>query len=89
MLGIYSFNLGRAAYYNMGMKFLKNFTTKIKNVTGLFYGDTSTTGSVPEFWTWLNNLTNTNKQNVFAYMSKSLITNSSSIPEQWATNMRD
>ena len=58
-------------------------------VTGLFYGDTSTTGSVPEFWTWLNNLTNTNKQNVFAYMSKSLITNSSSIPEQWATNMRD
>lgn len=63
----------------------KNLT----NVTGLFYGDTSTTGSVPEFWTWLNNLTNTNKQNVFAYMSKSLITNSSSIPEQWATNMRD
>ena len=48
-----------------------------------------TTGSVPEFWTWLNNLTNTNKQNVFAYMSKSLITNSGSIPEQWATNMRD
>ena len=26
MLGIYSFNLGRAAYYNMGMKFLKSFT---------------------------------------------------------------
>lgn len=63
----------------------KNLT----KITGLFYGDTSTTGSVPEFWTWLNNLTNTNKQNVFAYMSKSLITNSGSIPEQWATNMRD
>ena len=61
----------------------------LTNVTGLFYGNTSTTGSVPEFWTWLNNLTNTNKQNVFAYMSKSLITNSGSIPEQWATNMRD
>lgn len=26
MLGIYSFNLGRASYYNMGMKFLKSFT---------------------------------------------------------------
>ena len=61
----------------------------LTNVTGLFYGNTSTTGSVPEFWTWLNTLTNTNKQNVFAYMSKSLITNSANIPEQWATNMRN
>lgn len=31
MLGIYSFNLGRGAYYNMGFRFLKDFTTKIKN----------------------------------------------------------
>lgn len=31
MLGIYSFNLGRAAYYNMGMKFLKSFTHDIFN----------------------------------------------------------
>ena len=27
-LGIYSFNLGRAAYYNMGFKFLKDYTHK-------------------------------------------------------------
>lgn len=32
MLGIYSFNLGRAAYYNMGMKFLKSFTHDIFNL---------------------------------------------------------
>ena len=32
MLGIYSFNLGRAAYYNLGMKFLKSFTHDIFNV---------------------------------------------------------
>ena len=31
MLGIYSFNLGRASYYNMGMKFLKSFTYDIYN----------------------------------------------------------
>lgn len=34
MLGIYSFNLGRGAYYNMGFRFLKDFTTKIKNTAG-------------------------------------------------------
>lgn len=32
MLGIYSFNLGRASYYNMGMKFLKSFTYDIYNI---------------------------------------------------------
>lgn len=31
MLGIYSFNLGRASYYNMGMKFLKSFTHDVFN----------------------------------------------------------
>ena len=36
MLGIYSFNLGRGAYYNMGMKFFKNFTSTKKNVDGTF-----------------------------------------------------
>lgn len=35
-LGIYSFNLGRGAYYNMGFRFLKDFTTKIRNSTGDF-----------------------------------------------------
>ncbi|WP_418880077.1 hypothetical protein, partial [Waltera sp.] len=34
MLGIYSFNLGRGAYYNMGFRFMKDFTTKIKNTAG-------------------------------------------------------
>jgi hypothetical protein len=61
----------------------------LTNVTGLLYGQSNTTGSVPEFWTWLNTLTNTNKQNVFAFMKKSNITNSASIPAQWATNMTD
>ena len=41
MLGIYSFNLGRAAYYNMGMKFLKNFTSTIKNADGTFAEQTT------------------------------------------------
>ena len=34
MLGIYSFNLGRGAYYNMGFRFMKDFTTNIKNTAG-------------------------------------------------------
>lgn len=34
MLGIYSFNLGRGSYYNMGYRFLKDFTTKITNSAG-------------------------------------------------------
>lgn len=34
MLGIYSFNLGRNAYYNMGFKFFKSFSTKIKSHEG-------------------------------------------------------
>lgn len=34
MLGIYSFNLGRGAYYNMGFRFFKDFTTKIRNTAG-------------------------------------------------------
>ena len=59
----------------------------LTNITGLFYGNGTTTGSVPEFWTWLDTLVNTNKQNVFAYMSKSKLTNGANIPEQWATNM--
>lgn len=61
----------------------------LTNITGLFYGCTSLTGTVPEFWTWLNTLNNTNRQNVFAYVKKSNITNSANIPEQWATNMTE
>lgn len=61
----------------------------LNNITGIFFGNGTTTGSVPEFWDWLNTLSNSNRQNVFAYMKKSLITNSSSIPTQWSTNMVD
>lgn len=34
MLGIYSFNLGRNSFYNMGFKFFKSFTTSTKGVDG-------------------------------------------------------
>lgn len=34
MLGIYSFNLGRNSFYNMGFKFFKSFTTKSKGTDG-------------------------------------------------------
>ena len=61
----------------------------LNNITGMFFGNGTTTGSVPEFWDWLNTLPNSNRQNVFAYMKKSLITNSSNIPTQWSTNMVD
>lgn len=35
-IGIYSFNLGRGSYYNMGFKFFKSFTTKIKGSDGTY-----------------------------------------------------
>lgn len=44
LLGIYSFNLGRGAYYNMGMKFFKEFTTTTKYIDGTFVEET-----VPSF----------------------------------------
>ena len=34
MLGMYSLNLGRAAYYNMGMKFFKHFTSTERQADG-------------------------------------------------------
>lgn len=36
MLGIYSFNLGRNAYFNMGFKFFKSFSRRIKDSSGSF-----------------------------------------------------
>lgn len=61
----------------------------LTNITGVFYGNTNTTGSVPEFWNWLQNLTNSNRTNVFAFMKKSNLTNGSSIPTAWASNMTE
>lgn len=47
-LGIYSFNLGRGSYYNMGFKFLKSFTTKIKGSDGS-YKDTPAPAFVTDY----------------------------------------
>jgi hypothetical protein len=62
---------------------------QLQNVTGLFYNATTTTGSVPEFWTWLGGLSSVNRSNVFYMMSKANITNSGSIPSEWSNGMRD
>ena len=61
----------------------KNLT----NVSYLFYNATQTSGTVPEFWTWKNTLTNTSKAKCFNGMSKSKISNSSSIPTTWSDGL--
>ena len=62
---------------------------RLTNVTGLFYNAVSTVGSVPEFWNWLNTLSAFNRANVFYKMKKSNISNSASIPTDWANGMTD
>ena len=62
---------------------------RLTNVTGLFYNAVSTVGSVPEFWNWLNTLGASNRANVFYKMKKSNISNSASIPTDWANGMTD
>ena len=62
---------------------------RLTNVTGLFYNAVSTVGSVPEFWNWLNALGATSRANVFYAMKKSNISNSASIPTNWANGMTD
>ena len=62
---------------------------RLTNVTGLFYNAISTVGSVPEFWNWLNTLSASNRANVFYKMKKSNISNSASIPTDWANGMTD
>lgn len=62
---------------------------RLTNVTGLFYNAVSTVGSVPEFWNWLNTLGASNRANVFYKMKKSNISNSESIPTDWANGMTD
>lgn len=69
--------------------FNANKHKQLTNVTGVFYNATSTTGSVPEFWNWLNTLSASNRANVFYKMKKSNISNSESIPTDWANGMTD
>lgn len=58
-------------------------------MTGLFYNAVSTVGSVPEFWNWLNTLDAASRANVFYAMKKSNLSNSESIPTDWANGMTD
>lgn len=60
---------------------------QLNNVTGLFYNATSTTGSVPEFWNWLNSLSSVNRANVFYAMRKANLTNGNNVPSGWNTGM--
>lgn len=69
--------------------FNANKHKQLTNVTGLFYNAVSTVGSVPEFWNWLNTLSASNRANVFYKMKKSNISNSASIPTNWASGMID
>ena len=62
---------------------------RLTNVTGLFYNAVSTVGSVPEFWNWLNTLGASSRANVFYAMKKSNLSNSESIPTNWANGMTD
>ena len=62
---------------------------QLNNVTGLFYNAVSTVGSVPEFWNWLNALNAASRANVFYAMKKSNLSNSESIPTDWANGMTD
>lgn len=62
---------------------------RLTNVTGLFHNAVSTVGSVPEFWNWLNTLSASNRADVFYKMKKSNISNSASIPADWANGMED
>ena len=67
--------------------FNANKHKQLTNVTGLFYNATTTTGSVPEFWNWLNSLSAANRANVFYAMRKANLTNGNSVPSGWDTGM--
>ena len=67
--------------------FNANKHKQLTNVTGVFYNATSTTGSVPEFWNWLNSLSAANRANVFYAMRKANFTNGNSVPSGWDTGM--
>lgn len=67
--------------------FNANKHKQLTNVTGVFYNATSTTGSVPEFWNWLNSLSSVNRANVFYAMRKANLTNGNNVPSGWNTGM--
>nr|DAT72373.1 MAG TPA: leucine-rich repeat protein [Crassvirales sp.] len=72
----------------IGSALLNSSTHKhLNNVTGFLYNATTTGGSVPEFWNWLNALPVTSRANVFYGMNKNLLTNGNSIPSGWDTGM--
>ena len=67
--------------------FNANKHKQLTNITGVFYNATSTTGSVPEFWNWLNSLFSANRANVFYAMRKANLTNGNNVPSGWDTGM--
>lgn len=67
--------------------FNANKHKQLTNVTGVFYNATTTTGSVPEFWNWLNSLSSVNRANVFYAMRKANLTNGNNVPSGWNTGM--
>ena len=63
-MGIYSFNLGRYSYYNMGMKFLKSFSRR----TGS--GSSSTKVACPKiinYYEEMENLGTVSGDNVYSF----------------------
>lgn len=60
---------------------------QLTNVTGFLLGASRTSGSVPEFWNWLNTLPAASRANVFYGMNKNLLTNGNSVPSGWNTGM--
>lgn len=81
--------LGRSPKKIDSTLFNVNKHKQLNNVTGLFYNAVSTVGSVPEFWNWLNALGAASRTNTFYAMKKSNLSNSKSIPTNWANGMTD
>lgn len=59
----------------------------IINCTGVFWGATTSQGSLPQFWTWLNSLSSNNRANTFYGMSRAKFTNGADVPDAWANGM--
>lgn len=79
--------VGRSPKKISSTLFNANKHKQLTNVTGVFYNATSTTGSVPEFWNWLNSLSSVNRANVFYAMRKANLTNGNNVPSGWDTGM--
>ena len=87
--GMSEYRKGRSPKIIHSTLFTSTNHKNLNNVSYIFGNATQTSGSVPEFWNWLNNLNNANKAGAFQEMRKSLITNSSSIPASWSYGMTD